>query len=134
MLFGGNLAQFCNLWLLIFRNDDFSEDPFHMTSTPSPSDSGIAGNYELVLKEKDEEIANLRKTMERNENVIFKVHEEKEVRIKFGLILKKILRLLLREEGFIVYNRVKETKLKTMRRVFLKKLFSVNSLIRNTIL
>ncbi|XP_055349912.1 LOW QUALITY PROTEIN: leucine zipper putative tumor suppressor 3-like [Paramacrobiotus metropolitanus] len=55
-----------------------SDDPYHVTSTPSPSDSGIAVNYESLLREKDNEIAALRRTMELNEGVIFKVHEEKE--------------------------------------------------------
>ncbi|RXG71548.1 Leucine zipper putative tumor suppressor 2-like protein, partial [Armadillidium vulgare] len=45
--------------------------------TPSPSDSGVA-ELEAMLKEKDSEINNLRETMEQNEQVIFKVYEEKE--------------------------------------------------------
>lgn len=53
-------------------------DAYHVTSTPSPSDSGIAISYETLLREKDNEIIALRKTMEHNESVIFKVHEEKE--------------------------------------------------------
>ena len=46
-------------------------------STPSPSDSAV-GDLETVLKEKDNEIVYLRETMEQNEQVIFKVYEEKE--------------------------------------------------------
>jgi len=46
-------------------------------STPSPSDSAV-GDLETVLKEKDNEIIYLRETMEQNEQVIFKVYEEKE--------------------------------------------------------
>ena len=46
-------------------------------STPSPSDSAV-GDLENVLKEKDSEIVYLRETMEQNEQVIFKVYEEKE--------------------------------------------------------
>ncbi|XP_023346462.1 leucine zipper putative tumor suppressor 3 [Eurytemora carolleeae] len=46
-------------------------------STPSPSDSAV-GDLETVLKEKDNEIVFLRETMEQNEQVIFKVYEEKE--------------------------------------------------------
>lgn len=46
-------------------------------STPSPSDSAV-GDLENVLKEKDSEIIYLRETMEQNEQVIFKVYEEKE--------------------------------------------------------
>ena len=46
-------------------------------STPSPSDSAV-GDLESVLKEKDNEIVYLRETMEQNEQVIFKVYEEKE--------------------------------------------------------
>ncbi|XP_071549189.1 uncharacterized protein [Panulirus ornatus] len=45
--------------------------------TPSPSDSGVA-ELEAMLKEKDTEINTLRETMEQNEQVIFKVYEEKE--------------------------------------------------------
>jgi len=45
--------------------------------TPSPSDSAV-GDLETILKEKDTEINYLRETMEQNEQVIFKVYEEKE--------------------------------------------------------
>merc|ERR1719446_1486859 len=48
-----------------------------MNQTPSPSDSAV-GDLETVLKEKDNEIIYLRETMEQNEQVIFKVYEEKE--------------------------------------------------------
>uniref|UniRef100_T1JHH3 Uncharacterized protein n=1 Tax=Strigamia maritima TaxID=126957 RepID=T1JHH3_STRMM len=47
------------------------------TQTPSPSDSGVA-ELEAMLREKDSEINYLRETMEHNEQVIFKVYEEKE--------------------------------------------------------
>ncbi|XP_023242235.1 leucine zipper putative tumor suppressor 2-like [Centruroides sculpturatus] len=53
-----------------FQLDDF-------TQTPSPSDSGIA-ELEAMLREKDSEISYLRETLEQNEQVIFKVYEEKE--------------------------------------------------------
>lgn len=55
------------------------DEGYHVLSTPSPSDSGIAINYEALLRDRDNEIIALRKTMELNENVIFRVHEEKEV-------------------------------------------------------
>ena len=45
--------------------------------TPSPADSAV-GDVETMLKEKDSEINFLRETMEQNEQVIFKVYEEKE--------------------------------------------------------
>lgn len=45
--------------------------------TPSPSDSGVA-ELEVLLKEKDCEIALLRETLEQNEAVIFQVYQEKE--------------------------------------------------------
>ncbi|OQV26171.1 hypothetical protein BV898_00292 [Hypsibius exemplaris] len=61
---------------------DYSFDPYQINSTPSPSDSGIAVNYEALLRDKDLEIQTLRTTMERNEGVIFKVHEEKEAQWK----------------------------------------------------
>merc|ERR1712241_841667 len=48
-----------------------------MNQTPSPSDSAV-GDLETMLKEKDTEINYLRETMEQNEQVIFKVYEEKE--------------------------------------------------------
>ncbi|GAU92549.1 hypothetical protein RvY_04616 [Ramazzottius varieornatus] len=54
------------------------DEGYHVISTPSPSDSGIAINYEALLRDRDNEIIALRKTMELNENVIFRVHEEKE--------------------------------------------------------
>ncbi|XP_075733160.1 uncharacterized protein LOC119175907 isoform X1 [Rhipicephalus microplus] len=44
---------------------------------PSPSDSGVA-ELEAQLREKDAEIMYLRQTMERNENAIIQVYEEKE--------------------------------------------------------
>lgn len=53
-----------------FQLDDF-------TQTPSPSDSGVA-ELEAMLREKDSEISYLRETLEQNEQVIFKVYEEKE--------------------------------------------------------
>ncbi|XP_063231798.1 leucine zipper putative tumor suppressor 2-like [Bacillus rossius redtenbacheri] len=45
--------------------------------TPSPSDSGLA-ELEAALRERDAELAYLRQTMEHNEQVIFRVHQEKE--------------------------------------------------------
>lgn len=45
--------------------------------TPSPSDSGVV-ELEVLLKEKDCEIALLRETLEQNEAVIFQVYQEKE--------------------------------------------------------
>lgn len=54
-----------------------SHGTMEMNQTPSPSDSAV-GDLETVLKEKDTEINYLRETMEQNEQVIFKVYEEKE--------------------------------------------------------
>ncbi|XP_037090953.1 leucine zipper putative tumor suppressor 2-like [Pollicipes pollicipes] len=48
-----------------------------VSSTPSPSDSGVAG-LEAILRERDSEINFLRETMEQNEQVIFSVYHEKE--------------------------------------------------------
>lgn len=45
--------------------------------TPSPSDSGIS-ELEAALRDRDSELAYLRQTMEHNEHVIFKVHQDKE--------------------------------------------------------
>ncbi|XP_059618212.1 leucine zipper putative tumor suppressor 2 isoform X2 [Phlebotomus argentipes] len=45
--------------------------------TPSPSDSGIS-ELEAALRDRDSELAYLRQTMEHNEKVIFKVHQDKE--------------------------------------------------------
>ena len=45
--------------------------------TPSPADSAV-GDLEQVLREKDGEINYLRDTLEQNEQVIFRVYEEKE--------------------------------------------------------
>lgn len=44
---------------------------------PSPSDSGVA-ELEAQLREKDAEITHLRQTLERNEQAIIQVYEEKE--------------------------------------------------------
>lgn len=55
-----------------------SEHLEEFMQTPSPSDSGIA-ELEAMLREKDSEISYLRETMEHNEQVIFKVYEEKEM-------------------------------------------------------
>ncbi|KAG5875184.1 hypothetical protein JTB14_033043 [Gonioctena quinquepunctata] len=48
-----------------------------MDLTPSPSDSGIS-ELEAALRDRDSELAYLRQTMEHNEQVIFKVYQEKE--------------------------------------------------------
>lgn len=45
--------------------------------TPSPSDSGVS-ELEAALKDRDSELAYLRQTMEHNEQVIFRVYQEKE--------------------------------------------------------
>ena len=45
--------------------------------TPSPADSAV-GDLEQVLREKKGEIVYLRDTLELNEQVIFRVYEEKE--------------------------------------------------------
>uniref|UniRef100_A0A914XHC5 Uncharacterized protein n=1 Tax=Plectus sambesii TaxID=2011161 RepID=A0A914XHC5_9BILA len=47
--------------------------------TPSPSDSGVA-DFETIIKDKDMELANLRATMEHNEEIIVRVYQEKEER------------------------------------------------------
>ncbi|XP_074600889.1 uncharacterized protein LOC141854932 [Brevipalpus obovatus] len=48
----------------------------YLSQTPSPNDS-IVVELEAILREKDSEISYLRETLERNEQVIFKVYEEK---------------------------------------------------------
>ncbi|GMT04671.1 hypothetical protein PENTCL1PPCAC_26845, partial [Pristionchus entomophagus] len=45
--------------------------------TPSPSDSGIV-DYETMIRDKENELADVRKTMEQNEEIIVKVYLEKE--------------------------------------------------------
>ncbi|XP_058056067.1 leucine zipper putative tumor suppressor 3 [Anopheles bellator] len=50
---------------------------FHQDMAPSPSDSGIS-ELEAALRDRDSELAYLRQTMEHNEQVIFKVHQDKE--------------------------------------------------------
>ncbi|CAH1783096.1 unnamed protein product [Owenia fusiformis] len=65
-----------------YNSSNHSRASNHMESyihTPSPSDSGVAvTEFEAMLREKDQEIRNLRETMERNENAIIKTYEEKE--------------------------------------------------------
>ncbi|KAI1303191.1 Leucine zipper putative tumor suppressor 3 [Halotydeus destructor] len=58
------------------RTETFNSDDLTV-NTPSPSDSGII-ELEGLLREKDSEISYLRETLEQNEQVIFKVYEEKE--------------------------------------------------------
>ncbi|KAM3727365.1 NEDD4-binding protein 3-B [Dirofilaria immitis] len=45
--------------------------------TPSPSDSGIV-DYETIIRDKENELTNVRATMEQNEEVVVKVYLEKE--------------------------------------------------------
>ncbi|VDO27573.1 unnamed protein product [Onchocerca flexuosa] len=45
--------------------------------TPSPSDSGIV-DYETIIRDKENELTNIRATMEQNEEVVVKVYLEKE--------------------------------------------------------
>ncbi|XP_039283015.1 leucine zipper putative tumor suppressor 2 homolog [Nilaparvata lugens] len=46
--------------------------------TPSPTESGVMAELEAALRERDSEVAYLRQTMEHNEQVIFRVYQEKE--------------------------------------------------------
>ncbi|XP_054262360.1 leucine zipper putative tumor suppressor 2 homolog isoform X2 [Macrosteles quadrilineatus] len=48
------------------------------SGTPSPVESGVMAELEAVLRERDSEVAYLRQTMEHNEQVIFRVYQEKE--------------------------------------------------------
>ena len=84
--------------------------------TPSPSDSGVA-ELEAILKERDSEINFLRETMEQNEQVIFKVYEEKEK--SWDRELKKI-------RG-IFENRLKATQQRALRmeQTFLTQTYQV---------
>uniref|UniRef100_A0A0N4ZQ98 PH domain-containing protein n=1 Tax=Parastrongyloides trichosuri TaxID=131310 RepID=A0A0N4ZQ98_PARTI len=45
--------------------------------TPSPSDSGIV-DYETLIKDKENELNNVRQTMEQNEEILVRVYQEKE--------------------------------------------------------
>ncbi|CAJ0935057.1 unnamed protein product, partial [Mesorhabditis belari] len=45
--------------------------------TPSPSDSGIV-DYESIIRDKENELREVRNTMEQNEEIIIKVYQEKE--------------------------------------------------------
>ncbi|CEF61828.1 Hypothetical protein SRAE_1000010400 [Strongyloides ratti] len=53
----------------------------HLTNqpqiTPSPSDSGIV-DYETLIKDKENELNNVRQTMEQNEEILIRVYQEKE--------------------------------------------------------
>ena len=57
-----------------FLENGSSEENYQ---TPSPADSAV-GDLEQVLREKEGEIVYLRDTLEQNEQVIFRVYEEKE--------------------------------------------------------
>lgn len=49
-----------------------------LNAQPTPEVDGSISEVEQILREKDNEIAYLRETLEQNEQVIFKVYEEKE--------------------------------------------------------
>ncbi|XP_052863773.1 uncharacterized protein LOC128270413 [Anopheles cruzii] len=55
----------------------FHQQDSMLDMAPSPSDSGIS-ELEAALRDRDSELAYLRQTMEHNEQVIFKVHQDKE--------------------------------------------------------
>jgi len=46
--------------------------------TPSPSESTTVSEMETALRDRDRELRHLRQTMEHNEQVIFRVYQEKE--------------------------------------------------------
>ncbi|CAH1099858.1 unnamed protein product [Psylliodes chrysocephalus] len=60
-----------------YRHISASNHSSMMDLTPSPSDSGIS-ELEAALRDRDSELAYLRQTMEHNEQVIFRVYQEKE--------------------------------------------------------
>ncbi|XP_056631931.1 leucine zipper putative tumor suppressor 2 homolog isoform X3 [Diorhabda sublineata] len=62
---------------LSYRLISASNHSSMMDLTPSPSDSGIS-ELEAALRDRDSELAYLRQTMEHNEQVIFRVYQEKE--------------------------------------------------------
>jgi len=52
-------------------------DPGYVQTTPSPSDSGV-GEVEALIREKEAELTKLRDTMERNEQAILQVYQERK--------------------------------------------------------
>ncbi|VDD94055.1 unnamed protein product [Enterobius vermicularis] len=56
-------------------NDGRRSSGVHIT--PSPSDSGIV-DYETIIRDKENELTNVRTTMEQNEEIIIRVYQEKE--------------------------------------------------------
>uniref|UniRef100_A0A0N5AF50 EGF-like domain-containing protein n=1 Tax=Syphacia muris TaxID=451379 RepID=A0A0N5AF50_9BILA len=56
-------------------NDGRRSSGVHIT--PSPSDSGIV-DYETIIRDKENELNNVRTTMEQNEEIIIRVYQEKE--------------------------------------------------------
>ncbi|VDM99631.1 unnamed protein product, partial [Thelazia callipaeda] len=57
-----------------------SSDSHHSSGihvTPSPSDSGIV-DYETIIRDKENELTNVRATMAQNEEIVVKVYQEKE--------------------------------------------------------
>lgn len=68
-IFSRNKPSFC--LISASNNSSFTD------LTPSPSDSGVS-ELEAALKDRDSELAYLRQTMEHNEQVIFRVYQEKE--------------------------------------------------------
>lgn len=75
-------------WVVIFSSKSFtrlnkrcsaSEGSASLLDlTPSPSESTILSEMETVLRDRDRELRHLRQTMEHNEQVIFRVYQEKE--------------------------------------------------------
>lgn len=45
--------------------------------TPSPSDSGIV-DYEMLIRDKENELTSVRNAMEQNEGVLIRVYQDKE--------------------------------------------------------
>ncbi|XP_053204384.1 leucine zipper putative tumor suppressor 2 homolog isoform X2 [Panonychus citri] len=88
---------------LMYNSSDY------LSQTPSPNDSVIV-ELEALLREKDSEISYLRETLERNEQVIFKVYEEKgqswerefkKLKSQYELNLKNYQQRAIRAEQMI---------------------------------
>nr|CAD7261884.1 unnamed protein product [Timema shepardi] len=90
----------------------------HLNLTPSPSDSGVA-ELEAALRDRDSELTYLRQTMEHNEQVIFRVYQEKE----------RVWERELRRLKAVHENRLRAGAQKTLRleQMLMMQTYQVNS-------
>uniref|UniRef100_A0A914EE96 Uncharacterized protein n=1 Tax=Acrobeloides nanus TaxID=290746 RepID=A0A914EE96_9BILA len=79
------------------QNGNNHRHSFGLHITPSPSDSGIV-DYETLIRDKENELSNVRQAMEHNEEALVRVYQEKEIHYKDQIVdLKQ--RLQVSQQG-----------------------------------